>query len=71
MKSLNDILREEFKEIIQNQDFVSNIFSEKLDPEIIAKAFDILLEFKSNPNSLERAKTEFENYLINTLKTRV
>ena len=71
MKTLNDILREEFQEIIQNQDFGSNIFAEKLDPEIVSKAFEILLEFKYNPNSMERAKTEFENYLINTLKTRV
>ena len=71
MKTLNDILREEFQEIIQNQDFGSNIFAEKLDSEIVSNAFEILLEFKYNPSSLERAKTEFENYLINTLKTRV
>jgi hypothetical protein len=71
MKTLNDILRAEFQEIIHNKDFMSTIFSEKLDPEIISNAFEILLESKYDPNSIERAKTEFENYIINTLKSKV
>lgn len=70
MKTLNDFLRNEFSEILLTENFAKDASKNALDPEIIKQAFDILLEFKSNPNSVDRAKTEFENYIINSLKTR-
>jgi hypothetical protein len=70
MKTLNDILRQEFNEILTKADLAGDVSKYNLDNEIISKAFDILLEFKYNPNSTDRGKTEFENYIINTLKTR-
>lgn len=70
MKTLNDILRQEFNSILFTEDFAADISKNNLEPEIIKQSFEILLEFKSNPNSVDRAKTEFENYIINTLKTK-
>ncbi len=70
MKTLNDILRQEFHSILFTEDFTTDISKNNLEPEIIKQSFEILLEFKSNPNSVDRAKTEFENYIINTLKTK-
>lgn len=69
MKSLNDSLREEFNKILKEDGFQERIETDKLDQTILNKAFDVLLKFKSNPDLKEKARGEFENYLINYLKT--
>jgi hypothetical protein len=68
MKTLNDILREEFTGILGEDEFVEMIARNKLDAEIIKEAFDVLLEFKHQAVP-DRGKTEFENYIINTIKS--
>lgn len=69
MKSLNDSLREEFNKILKEDVISERIQSDKLDPIILNKAFDVLLRFKSNSDLKDKARGEFENYLINHLKT--
>ena len=68
MKSLNDTLREEFGKILDNEEFTDLIKDDNLDPIILSKAFDVLLKFKYNPDLKDKARGEFENYLINHLK---
>ncbi|WP_282142786.1 hypothetical protein [Cellulophaga baltica] len=68
MKSLNDSLREELNAILKEDEFSNLIEKEKLDLNTLKKAFDILLKFKSNPDLKDKARGEFENYLINHLK---
>lgn len=69
MKSLNDSLREEFNKILKEDRITKKIESDKLDPIILNKAFDVLLKFKYNSDLKDKARGEFENYLINHLKT--
>ena len=69
MKSLNDSLREEFNKILKEDGFPDRIEKEKLNSAILNKAFDVLLKFKSTPDLKDKARGEFENYLINHLKT--
>jgi hypothetical protein len=69
MKSLNDSLREEFNKILKENEITERIETDKLDPMILNKAFDVLLKFKYNPDLKDKARGEFENYLINHLKT--
>jgi hypothetical protein len=69
MKSLNDSLREEFNKILKEDGFPEKVELSKLDSTILNKAFDVLLKFKSSPDLKEKARGEFENYLINYLKT--
>lgn len=69
MKSLNDSLREEFNKILKEDGFPERLEKNELDPAILNKAFDVLLKFKSNPDLKDKARSEFENYLINHLKT--
>jgi hypothetical protein len=69
MKSLDDSLRDEFNKILTDGDYSEKIKSDELDKTIIDKAFDVLLNHRSTPDRIENAKTEFENYIINTIKT--
>ena len=71
MKSLNDSLREEFKKILKEEGFSKKAELDKLDPTILNKAFDVLLKYKSNPDLKDKARGEFENYLINHLKQTI
>ena len=70
MKSLSDSLREEFNEILNKPEFIKIIEDEKLDVIVLKRAFDTLLKYKSDPEALEKSKTEFENYLINHFKIK-
>lgn len=73
MKSLNDSLREEFKQILKEPEINEIIINKNLEDDIIYSAFEKLLSNKSGPdeNSLvERGRAEFETYIINTLKTK-
>jgi hypothetical protein len=68
MKTLNDSLREEFKSVLKEPEFLKKIQFHELNEEVLNKAFDVLLKFKSNPDLAEKARGEFENYLINHFK---
>jgi hypothetical protein len=70
MKTLNDSLRDEFNAILTEHDISKKIDFNDLDIDVLNKAFDVLLRYKSNPDMTERARSEFENYLINYLKTK-
>lgn len=68
MKSLNDSLRDEFEEILNKEEYKIIIAEKGLNVSILKKAFDILLRHKSDADAIDKSKTEFENYLINTIK---
>ena len=70
MKTLNDSLREEFNAILKEQEISKKIDMNRLDIDVLNKAFEVLLKFKSNPDLADKARGEFENYLINYLKTQ-
>jgi hypothetical protein len=73
MKSLNDNLREEFGEILEKKEIAELIVDRNLDNEIIKKAFEKLLENKyggDDPTAIEKGRSEFETYIINSLKTK-
>jgi hypothetical protein len=70
MKSLNDTLREEFDEILNKDEYKKTIEQENLDKSLLIKAFNSLLKYKSDINSLDKSKTEFENFLINYFKIK-
>jgi len=73
-RSLNDSLREEFGGVIQNPEYQDIVKNKKLDPLIIAGAFEKLLGgdrfLEAEQEDIDKARSEFENYIINTLKTR-
>ena len=71
MKTLNDSLREEFRNSLKNENLLKKVENQKLDVEVLQKAFDILLKFKSNPDLVDKARGEFETYLINHLRTKM
>ena len=74
MKSLNDNLREEFGEILKTPEIEEIISTKKLDKEIVAKAFEKLLDNKyGNEDSsfVEKGRAEFETFIINTIKTKL
>ncbi len=70
MKTLNDTLREEFSRILTQDEFTNKIKFNKLDTNLINKAFDVLLEFKSDSDLRDNARRQFENFLINHFKTK-
>lgn len=70
MKTLNDSLRDEFRATINSDDISQKIEFYELDIEVLQKAFDVLLKYKSSPDLIDKARGEFENYLINHLRTK-
>lgn len=69
MKTLNDSLREEFNEILETEEYKKIIEIKNLDINILKRAFETLLKYKSEADAIDKSKTEFENFLINHLKT--
>ena len=69
MKTLNDSLREEFNEIIETEEYKKIIEIKNLDINILKRAFETLLKYKSDADAIDKSKTEFENFLINYIKT--
>ncbi|WP_299755411.1 hypothetical protein [uncultured Pontibacter sp.] len=73
-KSLNDSLREEFNKILNSTDIKEKISTQELDLAIIIGAFDKLLAgerfLEATDDDIEKTRTEFENYILNTLKTK-
>jgi hypothetical protein len=70
MKSLNDSLREELNGILSKDEYLEKIKVNELDINILNKAFDVLLKFKSDSDLADKARGEFENYLINHFRTK-
>lgn len=70
MKTLNDSLREEFRKELNSSELSKKIEFHNLDQQVLEKAFDVLLKFKTNPDLVDKARGEFENYLINQLRTK-
>ena len=62
MKSLNDSLRDEFNDILQREEYKKIIEEKNLDLNILKKAFDTLLKYKSDADMIDKSKTEFENF---------
>lgn len=73
-KTLNDSLREEFGKILQEPQFAEFASAKKLDPVVISGAFEKLLAadrfLEAQPEDIDKARGEFENFVINTLKTK-
>lgn len=69
-KSLNDTLRDEFIGILREKEFQEKLKNEKLKEKVLREAFNVLLKFKERPDSVDKARSEFENYLINYFKTK-
>ena len=72
MKSLNENLREEFQLILKSDEISALIKENKLDHNIINKAFEKLLTNKYlNADDTSKGKTEFKNMIINSLKENI
>ncbi|EOR93963.1 hypothetical protein ADIARSV_2797 [Arcticibacter svalbardensis MN12-7] len=73
-KTLNDSLREEFGTILKQTQFANLIIAKKIDPTIISGAFEKLLSadrfLEAELEDIDKARGEFENYIINTIKTK-
>jgi len=69
MKSLNDTLRDEYLAALLDPELSTKIEFNRLDLEILKKAFDVLLKFKSSPDLKDKARSEFENFIINHFRT--
>jgi hypothetical protein len=73
-KSLNDSLREEFAGVLAQPEYQELAAGKKLDDTIVQGAFEKLLSgdrfLEAGVEDVEKTRSEFENYIINTLKTR-
>lgn len=69
MMTLNDSLRAEFKELIEEENFQNLIDRNELDSELIYSSFEVLLNEKRNFNDINRGRSLFQNHIINTLKS--
>ena len=73
-KSLNDSLREEFAAILADPEYRQIIAAKKLDEQLVKGAFEKLLSgdrfLEAQPEDIDKTRSEFENYILNTLKTK-
>ena len=73
-KSLNDSLREEFAAILADPEYRQVIASKKLDEQLVKGAFEKLLSgdrfLEAQLEDIDKTRSEFENYILNTLKTK-
>lgn len=67
MKTLNDNLKEEFYEILE-EELASSDHNIKLDEQIVKSAFNTLLVNKQG-DDIEKGRAEFETTIINSIKT--
>lgn len=70
MKTLNDTLREEFKSVISQDSYKIEISQKSLDVSLLYKAFDVLLQYKSDSDLRDKARSEYENFIINQIKSK-
>lgn len=69
MVTLNDSLRAEFKGLIEEKEFQDMIAKNDLDLELLQKSFEVLLKEKRNFNDVNKGRSLFQNYILNTLKS--
>lgn len=70
-KTLNDSLREEFAQILRENDNLDYISIKKLDPKVIDGALEKLLTANvlADPEEeIERVRAVFETFIINELR---
>ncbi len=67
MKTLHELLREEYQKILKEEDISNKILISELKKNILDSSFETLLKFKSDPSQLDRAKTEIINNIVNQL----
>ena len=70
MKTLNDSLREEFATILDHPEILEKIQTSQIDIDVLKRAFEVLLKYKSKSDLADNARSEFENYLINYFKLK-
>jgi len=73
MKTQNDTLREEFQVVLNRKEFQEEIEIKKLDPKLVNKFFEILLENNNGTDDsaiIDSGRARFETYIINTLKEK-
>lgn len=73
MKSLNDNLRDEFQEILEDYELSILIKTNRLNKRIINLAFEKLLANKMGDDEIElikKGRADFETYIINELKSQ-
>jgi len=64
-RSLKDILRNEFLEILDRKEYKDMMENQELDINLLKSAFDVLLEKEDDEQA-----TSFLNNIINTLKSK-
>lgn len=72
MKTLNDNLKEEFYEIL-NEELLASDGDITLDEKIVKTAFNTLLVNKQGDNAsdfIEQGRAQFETSIINSIKTK-
>jgi hypothetical protein len=71
MKSQRDILRDEFKEVLNRPNVKELIKLKKLNSDILYNAFERLLDKNNGSDDkaiIEDGRSRFESYIINTLQ---
>ena len=71
MKSQRDILRDEFKEVLNRPNVKELIKLKKLNIDILSNAFERLLDKNNGSDDkalIEDGRSRFEAYIINTLQ---
>lgn len=74
MKTLDDSLREEFYQILEQDEFKTKIELRQLDIDLIKNSFERLLENKYknlNEDELNDSRQQFQNFIINHFKESI
>ena len=74
MKTLDDSLREEFYQILEQDEFKTKIELRQLDVDLIKNSFERLLENKYknlNEDELNDSRQQFQNFIINQFKENI
>jgi hypothetical protein len=74
MKTLDDSLREEFYQILEQDEFKTKIELRQLDIDLIKTSFERLLENKYknlNEDELNESRQQFQNFIINHFKENI
>jgi len=74
MKTLDDSLREEFYQILEQDEFKTKIELRQLDVDLIKNSFERLLENKYknlNEDELNDSRQQFQNFIINHFKENI
>lgn len=73
MKSQKDILREEFAEVLNRQEFKEIVKLKNLKIDILNNAFERLIDKNNGADDksiIEDGRSRFESFIINTLQLK-